>query len=901
MQKLRFSKNLKFYIVMTVLIGMALSGFTVSRVFAEGSLISDLEQSSSYARQSIDYLSNRNIIMGDLKGNFYPGQNITRAQMITIIVRSLGLDITNIPGQATFKDVPKSHWANPYVETAYREGIVTGISSDLFGVNDLCTREQMTVMFVRALGVSYSSIHAGPVMENVNNLSDRKKISNWAVGYVEFALETGLMTGTGGSAFDPKSFARREQAAVVTHRFLSNKDIIMEVTTTDEKELTIKEVIALEESVVLVETYDQNGLPMAQGSGFYIGNGLFMTNYHVLEGASYYVMTTNGGKQIEAAGIVRYDRDLDLAIVKSQNLVMMQPLKIGSRGMVEKGDKVVAIGNPLGFQNTVSDGIVSGFREFTYGDNGIVNIVQFTAPITNGSSGGALFNMQGYVIGVTSSGTDDGSLFFAVAIDHAKSWIQELKAKAFKDITVLDMQDEIDAYMKVSEADIKNTVYKAFRALEEEDINAYMALIHKFNPTYGALRDFYLPLFKEYDMDYTLSRVDLLEKSYDTAKVSIKYSAKRALGPSLRDMEIIGYYTLSKYDGEWKIYQVRETLLHYLEGDTGNGNVGGVMDNVPGTVDTGDISSSINGSPLTFQVSDTFLHPEKPVIFVTDMNNSKVVSYNYETKEVQEASFDLAPERLTYYAGEVYVTLLKGKHSPYWWPESQEGAIAILDGETLAVKEQFDIDIDPFDIIAGRDGYLYIPSGSGQTAPMKSYSRQTLQEVSKTTIRNRSQVELHPTLNKIYTITSDISPRDMSAYRIANGVFLDGPFPGGIDSPYHGDYAMYTNFRISPDGKYIFNGAGTIFSCVLNNLGVMNYYGKISKPFIDIAFDLAGNRFFTGTNGGFIYEYDYATFKSTNTYKVQGEIVALYHRSGKLIALTKVNSKYYIEVVNTAE
>ena len=64
---------------------------------------------------------------------------------------------------------------------------------------------------------------------------------------------------------------------------------------------------------------------------------------------------------------------------------------------------MVAIGSPLGFFNTVSDGIISGFRKI---DN--VDMIQFTAPISNGSSGGAVLNMQGEVVGIVTLGFDEG-------------------------------------------------------------------------------------------------------------------------------------------------------------------------------------------------------------------------------------------------------------------------------------------------------------------------------------------------------------------------------------------------------------------------------------------------------------------------------------------------------------
>lgn len=116
--------------------------------------IKDLDKSSSYAKQAISELSGLGIVKGDNYGNFNPQDNITRAQMAAMLVRVLGLDTENTPATAAFKDVPKNHRAFPYVEAAYKAGIVAGISKDTFGVNETNTREQMAAMFARSLGIT---------------------------------------------------------------------------------------------------------------------------------------------------------------------------------------------------------------------------------------------------------------------------------------------------------------------------------------------------------------------------------------------------------------------------------------------------------------------------------------------------------------------------------------------------------------------------------------------------------------------------------------------------------------------------------------------------------------------------------------------------------------------------
>lgn len=863
-------------------------------VNADSASLRDLNQVSNYAIQPILELAGRNIIMGDANHNFHPQKVISRAEMVTLLVRILGLNTSSVPTKPTFKDVPPDHWVYPYVEAAYAQGITTGITKGMFGVDKPCSREEMTAMFVRALGVS--PLPSG----KLNHFSDQNNISSWAKGYVEYAYVNNLVKGTGSGSFQPKSPAVKEQAAVIAHRILSDQTLNTG-TIENTEELTLKEIIAHEAGVVVIETFGKDGYQLSQGSGFSIQPGLFLTNYHVVQGGSSYTITAHDGSKVKADGIVRYDEDSDLAVIKVGKLSHITPLKAGSIHSIAKGDRIVTIGSPQGFQNSISEGIVSGIREFEYGQTESIDMIQITAPISPGSSGGALLNFHGEVVGVTTAVSEDGNIGFAVAIDAINPWMADFSSTYLEDLPVLDMTEANRAYLNLNDDDIRDLIYKAFRALEEEDLQMYLSAVHKFNPAYKTTEEFFKPLFETYDLEYDLLEVNIPEKSYDSAVVDVLYTLKEANAPESTCIKVSGYYSLSKYQGEWKIYFAQETILNSPTGDAGIPGGGGIIDSDGHVIIQDpildDIDEPMRGTRLDFQVKDSIMHPTKPVIYFSDMNGKKVYAYDYVTKSVTETSFTLTPESIAFANDEIYVALLKGNHSPYWFDETHQGAIAILDSSTLTMKEQFDINIDPYDIVVGRDGYIYVPSGSGQWTNIKSYSRQSKQEVASSSIRNASIAELHPTVDKLYTITTDSSPRDISAYNISEGKFGTEGWSGGIDSPYHGDYPMSVKFKISPDGKYIFNGAGTVFSCVLSQGGVMTYHGKLNKSFVDITFDLYNNRFFTAVGSGFIYEYEYSTLKGTNTYKVQGDIVYLYYTRGNLAAITKIDDQYYFEGV----
>ncbi|MCC5912365.1 MAG: S-layer homology domain-containing protein, partial [Clostridiaceae bacterium] len=140
----------------------------------------------------------------------------------TMIVRALEVDTYDLPEEATFKDVPTDHWAFKYVEAAHRDGIVNGISANEFGVNLESTREQMAAMFTRALGTEDSAVKEE--MPHFKGLVDKELVSEWAIEEVEMALATGLMQGVGDNRFAPQGAAKREQVAVITHRFLQQNE-----------------------------------------------------------------------------------------------------------------------------------------------------------------------------------------------------------------------------------------------------------------------------------------------------------------------------------------------------------------------------------------------------------------------------------------------------------------------------------------------------------------------------------------------------------------------------------------------------------------------------------------------------------------------------------------------------
>lgn len=165
-------------------------------------------------------------------------------------------------------------------------------------------------------------------------------------------------------------------------------------------------------SVVLIRVFDKEGKAVKEGSAFFITPTRIVTNYHVVEGGNSAEIYSNEGFAYSATRILSYDPNADLAILEIELPagVQFRPLTIARNG-VQEGESIVVIGNPQGFQGTVSQGIVSAIRQYA---NGLPSI-QITAPISLGSSGSPVMNMRGEVVGIAvATKSDSQNLNFAV-------------------------------------------------------------------------------------------------------------------------------------------------------------------------------------------------------------------------------------------------------------------------------------------------------------------------------------------------------------------------------------------------------------------------------------------------------------------------------------------------------
>ena len=192
-------------------------------------------------------------------------------------------------------------------------------------------------------------------------------------------------------------------------------------------------------SIVKVYAFDEDDDLVGTGSGIIVSeDGFIITNAHVVQGETFSVLLDNGDEH--EAVIVGSDTKTDLAVLKIE-ADGLKPATLGDSDKVYVGEHVVAIGNPAGLTNTVTVGIVSAINRQVRADSNAFDMdcIQTDAAISPGNSGGALVNMYGQVIGITSSkyassyiqGNAYEGLGFAITINEALPIVEELISQGY--------------------------------------------------------------------------------------------------------------------------------------------------------------------------------------------------------------------------------------------------------------------------------------------------------------------------------------------------------------------------------------------------------------------------------------------------------------------------------------
>ncbi|MGJ7035678.1 S-layer homology domain-containing protein [Anoxybacillus eryuanensis] len=196
---------------------VSLRAFGTFALLEQNKTFNDVTSQLAWAKDEIEVLASRSVIQGMTKDHFEPNKAITRAQFAVLLARALQLPTSTYKG--VFTDVSSQMaWAAPYIEAAYRAGIVQG-NKGFFKPNDVITREQMATMLVRALAYKNQHIKGNETI----TFADESTIAPYAREHVQLAASLQLIRGTvvnGKLVFKPKANATRAESAVMLYRLL---------------------------------------------------------------------------------------------------------------------------------------------------------------------------------------------------------------------------------------------------------------------------------------------------------------------------------------------------------------------------------------------------------------------------------------------------------------------------------------------------------------------------------------------------------------------------------------------------------------------------------------------------------------------------------------------------------
>jgi S1-C subfamily serine protease len=277
----------------------------------------------------------------------------------------------------------------------------------------------------------YQSYQPAPGYEPPQPPRRRRGVAPWLVALLAVIAIVLIVVGVGvglalsRSAGSPGAFSAQPAATVA-----------VAPAAQDLQQQIVNVIRTVQPSVVQVQS--QGGQGQAIGSGEIVSSdGYIVTNDHVVTGFSQYSVLLSNGKTYPATLIGEAPQD-DLAVLKVSTGSSLQPIAFGDSNKAQVGQFVVALGSPLGLQQSATFGIVSALnRSASEGSNGpaqeLTGLIQTSAPINPGNSGGALVNLSGQLIGVPTLGAVDpnsgsaaNGIGFAIPSDRVKFVMDQL-------------------------------------------------------------------------------------------------------------------------------------------------------------------------------------------------------------------------------------------------------------------------------------------------------------------------------------------------------------------------------------------------------------------------------------------------------------------------------------------
>ncbi len=446
---------------------------------------------------AIETLETLGLVRGTGNG-FEPERTATRAEAVTMLVRLLGREAAAEKeiGRCPFAD---GGWASPYITYAYKNGLVIGQRAGWFGSETPVQIRDYLTMLLRALG--YSTANGD---------------FSWS-GSIAFADSIGLTHGE----YTAQTEMLREDLALMSYTALtlklknSDRTLIEQlyldgaVSASDLKatrlsaalsagktDYTAAEIHEMSaDAVVMLELFREEEdftkeKPSSHASAFFVtADGAALTSWHALDGVAHARAITLDGRRFDVSGVLWYDVLRDIAVIRISrtdtegNSVRFFPyLDIGDSDAVYNGEPVVTVSNAPSRQDSVTDGIISSRNRIV--DDPDYAVLQFTAPISPGSSGGPLLNMHGEVVGVLYGSFVGGdSMYLAVPVNCLPADALICAEHSFEEAKAMEEEKKAAASLQASETEVKLKVNESTEVLITHDCPRPVTIRYEIDDT----------------------------------------------------------------------------------------------------------------------------------------------------------------------------------------------------------------------------------------------------------------------------------------------------------------------------------------------------------------------------------------------------------------------------------
>ena len=410
------------------------------------------DKSTAVAVESLRLLG---VLDGYGDGTFRPGTVLTRAQFCKMAVYAMNgsNELGRYRTVTVFSDVKPSYWAAPYINMAAKgKNIISGYADGKFHPDRTVTVGQAVTILLRMLGYSDKT--------GDFEISDAAAFA-WRIGLTGRQLIGILSMGDLAEAiYDALDFCYKGTETTVLSRLMD-----LGVCTASaanalgllNKDYTARQLadryLSAAFQLSLYETEEQvhDEVSSADASGFFISaDGLAVTNYHSIEDSIKATATLLNGETYEVERVLYYDTGIDIAVIKvsrtnqsRRTTSAFNHLDLVGTADIRPGDPVYAIGNPLGLGLAISSGIIGSTAHEL--DRYALPCIVNSADISRGSSGGALMNAHGQVIGVTSGAyTYGNNMYLAVPVDPVMAADLTVSGWTLKEVKAIEAAKDKD-------------------------------------------------------------------------------------------------------------------------------------------------------------------------------------------------------------------------------------------------------------------------------------------------------------------------------------------------------------------------------------------------------------------------------------------------------------------------